>query len=58
MDDDDDLTTQAVDLLFNSDTFKTKIRSVYPYIGCFLAFNTFILILILYLVIKINTIFD
>ena len=53
----DQLTTQALDMIFENDTLKQKMKQkVGPYILGGVIFNLILLILLVYILVKLNCI--
>jgi hypothetical protein len=53
----DQLTTQALDMIFENDTLKEKMKQkVGPYILGGVIFNLILLILLVYILVKLNCI--
>ena len=51
----DDIAEQTVDILFNNEKFKKK---AYPYVGCFVIIQLVILLLLLFIVFRLNNNID
>ena len=53
----DQLTTQALDMIFENDTLKSRVKQkVAPYVIGGLLFNVILLSLVIYILIKLNNI--
>ena len=53
----DQITTQALDMIFENDTLKNRVKQkVAPYVIGGLLFNVILLSLIVYMLIKLNNI--
>ena len=51
----DDITKQALDMVFNNDEIKTKVKKeATPYVAGVAVFNIVLLLLILYLIFQVS----
>jgi len=50
----DDIADQTMDLLFNNEKFKKNLRRAYPYVGCFVIIQLVILLLLLFIIFRLN----
>jgi hypothetical protein len=53
----DDITKQALDMVFNNDEIKTKVKKeATPYVAGVAVFNIVLMVLILYLIFQVSSI--
>jgi hypothetical protein len=46
----DDLTTQALDIVWENDAIKSKVKKATPYVAAFVLFQLLIFLMLVYLV--------
>jgi len=52
----DDITKQALDMVFNNDEIKTKVKKeATPYVAGVAVFNIVLMVLILYLIFQVSS---